>query len=90
MMDRFWQQRGLRVGFSGSLAQQDGKITPKYRSEVSNQSQKHADHRGKQPQCESRWCSCICFEPVMAEHSKVAEVIEVIEGTVAFINQPKA
>lgn len=90
MMDHFWQQQGLRVGFSRSLAQQDGKITPKYRSEVSNQSQKHADHRRKQPQRESRWCSCICFEPVMAEHSKVAEVIEVIEGTVAFIDQPKA
>ncbi len=38
----------------------------------------------------SRWCSCIHFEPAMAEHSKVAEVMEVIEGTVAFIDQPKA
>lgn len=38
----------------------------------------------------SRWCSRINFEPAMAEHSKVAEVIEVIEGTVAFIDQPKS
>lgn len=62
----------------------------KLHTEVSNLSHKTADHRRKRPQRESRWCSFIRFDPVMGEHSKVAEVVEVIEGTVAFIDQPKA